>query len=1031
MFIFQNPFVNRETPQTSSGIFLLLAALSAFGALFLGSIVYAQVLSPTTCTAGTPCDVTMSGGTTLSANNGSWVGLVDRVSDPAFWNPISSCSQISDGQATVEVTGNRAGTTGSPILAGIFSSEEGCLNGWDDPSRTTNESFDTITFEPGGPVLSPTTCTAGTPCDITMSGGTTLSSYNGSWVGLVDVEDQNAFWTPISSCSQISDGQATVTVTGTQAGTTSIVRAGIFTSEEGCLNGWDDSSRLGGEVFDPITFEPSEPGGPVLSPTTCTAGTPCDITMSGGTTLSSYNGSWVGLVDREDETPFWTPISSCSQISDGQATVTVTGTRAGTTGSPVRAGIFSSEAGCLNGWDDSSRLGNEAFDTITFEPGGPVLSPTTCTAGTPCDITMSGGTTLSSYNGSWVGLVDVEDANRFWTPISSCTQISDGQATVTLTGNRAGTTDIVRAGIFTSEEGCLNGWDDSSRLGGEVFDPITFESNEPLLSPTTCTAGTPCDITMSGGTTLPAHNGSWVGLVDRVSDSAFWTPISSCSQISDGQATVTLTGNRAGTTGSPVLAGIFSSEEGCLNGWDDPSRLGGEVFDTITFEPSEPGGPVLSPTTCTAGTPCDITMSGGTTLPAYNGSWVGLVDREDETPFWTPISSCSQISDGQATVTVTGTRAGTTGSPVRAGIFSSEAGCLNGWDDSSRLGNEAFDTITFEAGGPGEPLLSPTTCTAGTPCDITMSGGTTLSSYNGSWVGLVDREDDPAFWTPISSCSQVSDGQATVTVTGTRAGTTGSPVRAGIFSSEEGCLNGWDDSSRLGNEAFDTITFEAGGPGEPLLSPTTCTAGTPCDITMSGGTTLSSYNGSWVGLVDREDDPAFWTPISSCSQVSDGQATVTVTGTQAGTTSIVRAGIFTSEEGCLNGWDDSSRLGGEVFDPITFEPSEPGGPVLSPTTCTAGTPCDITMSGGTTLSSYNGSWVGLVDREDDPAFWTPISSCSQVSDGQATVTVTGTRAGTTGSPVRAGIFSSEAGCLNGWDDSSRLGNEAFDTITFE
>jgi gliding motility-associated-like protein len=993
----------------------------------------------------TVCSGTNSGTLTLSGNTGAVQKWQFSTNGGSSWTDIANVtsSQIYTNLTTTTIY--RA-----EVKSGTCSS--------------TNSSSATITVDPvtvGGSVTSNATV-----CSGSNSGTVNLSGNTGAVQKWQYSTDAGTSWTDIVN-STVSQGYNNLTATTMYR---AVVQSGVCSSA--------NSSAA------TITVDPATVGGSVSSNATV-----CSGSNSATLILSGHTGSVLRWESTTNNGGTWTSIANTTTSQIYTNITSTTWYRA-----VVQSGLCTSAT--------------SGIAVITVDPlsvGGTVSSNATV-----CSGSNNGTLTLSSYTGSIQKWQFSTDGGGSWTDIANTTNVETFTNLTATTLYRA----VVQSGVCSVV---------NSSAATITVNPISA-GGAVTSDATVCSGSNGAVLTLAG------HSGSVIRW-EYSTDGVLWGPISN----------TTTTQNYLNLSTTSLFRAVVQSGV-CPAVNSTPA--------TITVDPVSVGGSVSSNTTV-----CSGINSGTVTLTGNTGSVQKWQFSTDGGTSWTDIANvtssetytnltvttlyravvksgtCSSANSTAATITVDPVSVGgavnssaTVCSGSNSGILvlSGETGNVTRWEYSTDGGtvwnilpntsttynyNNLTTSTMYRAVVKSGVCSSSTSASAtitvdpatvagsvssnATECSGSNSGTLTLSGHTGNIVRWEFTTNNGGTWTSIANnttaqnytnlttttwyravvqsgvCSALTSGIAVITVDPATAGgvvsgdasvCSGSASGILILNGQAGSVQKWQYSIDGGTSWTDianvsisqsysglTVTtlyravVQSGVCGVVNSSPATITVSpvsiggsvtsnaTVCSGSNSGTLTLSGHTGSVVNWEYSTDGGSSWTSTSNtttsqiytnltlttryravvksgaCSQVTSGEAIITVNNTVAGS-------VNSNANVCSGSNSGTLVLTGNVGSVINWEFSTDGGGTWTPIANTSTSQAYLNL---TTTTMYR----ALVQSGSCPSA-TSSSATITVTPGSAGGTVTSNATVCSGSNTGNLTLAGYTGTINNWEYST-------------
>ena len=566
-------------------------------------------------------------------------------------------------------------------------------------------------------------------------------------------------------------------------------------------------------------------------------------------------------------------------------------------------------------------------DPATARVVGVVATPTTILANGSDASTLVA--TVEDSRGESIGAgvtVTWSTTRGSVSPTSSITD-DNGMATAHLTGTQIGAATVMASAVMGSDSATVTLITDTSSAG--VVDVTA--------TPPTITAGG--DTTTLTATVKDAH-GNPVGAGVTVTWSTTGGNLSATTSVTDadGKATVTLSGNQAGTVQVTGTA------------------PGGSSSVDVTIQPDASSARVIA----LVATPAAIAANGSdvSTLVATVGDAYGNAVRGGVTVTWSTtvgnLSASTSVTDasGKASVKLSGTKAGdatVTASAVK-GSSSADVRLMADTGSSRVVGITASPTTIVADGAQASTLVATVEDAQGNPVGAGVT--VTWSTTGGS----------------LSASSSVTDasGKATVQLTSTQAGAV-TVTGAAVGGSSTAGITVIPDASTarvVGLTATPAIVAANGSASSVLVATVEDAHGNP----MSAGVSIS-----WTATLGS---------LSASSSMTDtsGKATVQLTSTKAGGSSVTASAVAGSSDAQVTFTYDNAT-------------SRVVGITASPTTIVADGAQASTLVA--TVEDAQGNPVGAGVTVTWSTTGGSLSASSSVTDasGKATVQLTSTQAG--------------------------------------
>ena len=792
---------------TTAGSATVTAKATAGAATATVALVADNATAKVIGLVATPASITANGTdssalvATVEDASGNPVGAGVKVEWTSSTGKLSGASSVTDasGKATINLTGTTAGsaTVTAKATAGAATT-------------TVALVADNATAKVLGLVATPASITANGKDSSTLVA--TVQDASGNPVGAGVTVSWSTSSGKVSGASSVTDasGKATVTLTGTLAGTATVTAkaaAGASTAAV-ALVADNATAKVIGLVATPALITANGKDSSTLVAIVQDA--------SGNPVGAGVSVSWSTSSGK---------VSGASSVTDasGKATVTLTGTVAGTATVTAKATAGASTAAVAL-----------VADNATAKVIGLVATPALITANGKDSSTLVA--TVQDASGNPVGAGVSVSWSTSSGKLSGASSVTDasGKATVTLTGTVAGTATVTAKAAAGA----------STATVALVADGSTAKVISLVATPTSIIANGSDSSTLVA--TVQDANGNSVGAGVQVGWSSTLGKVSNASSVTDasGKATITLSGTIAGSTTVTAKAAAGASTA------------------TVALVADNATAKVIS----LVATPASITANGtdSSTLVATvqdaSGNPVGAGVSVSWSTSSGKVSSASSVTDasGKATVTLAGTKAGAATVTAKA------------------TAGESTATVTLVADGSTAKVIG----LVATPAVITANGTdrstlvATVQDANGNPVGAGVTVNWSTSTGKVSSASSVTDasGKATVTLTGTTAGTATITVKAAA-----------GEATAAVALVADNTTAKVIG---LVANPTSITANGTDSSTLVA--TVQDANGNRVGT----GVPVSWSTsigkVSSASSVTDasGKATVTLTGTKAGASTV-------------------------------------------------------------------------------------------------------------------------------------------------
>jgi hypothetical protein len=973
-----------------------------------------SVTDVNSCTPATQTFTITQPGSALTVSNSSQVNV--------------SCNGLSDGSASVTVSGGTTSYTYSWTSGGTAATESGLgagnytCNITDANGCTTSQTF-TIS-QPDALTVSSfdqtnVSCFGGSngSASVTVSGGTTSYTYSWSGGGTADtksgltagnytcnITDANGCTTSHSftiseptvlsassagqtnvSCFGLSDGSATVSVSGgttnytyswTSGGssaTESGLGAGSYTCNITDANGCTTSQA----------FTISQPASALMVSNSSQVNVSCNglsdgsasVTVSGGTT--SYTYSWTSGGTAATESGLGAGNYTCN-ITDANGCTT---SQTFTISQPDALTVSSfdqTNVSCFGGSNGSASVtvsGGTTSYTYSWSGGGTADTKSGLTAGNyTCNITDANGCTTShSFTISEPTVLSASSAGQ--TNVS-CFGLSDGSATVSVSGGTTNYTYSWTSGGSSATE---------SGLGAGSYT---------------------CNITDANGcTTSQAFTISQPASALMVSNSSQVNV--SCNGLSDGSASVTVSGGTTNYTYSWTSGGTSATESGLAAGNYTCNISDANGCTTSqTFTISEPlvltaGSAGFTDVSCFGGSNGDaeVSATGGTSPYTY---------------FWLPMEtsgvSVSDLIAGGYTCVVTDANGCTTSQTFT--ISQPTALVVTPTSQTDLLCNGASTgaasvsvsggtgSYTYSWSPSGGSLASASNLTAGNySCNITDANGCIASQ------SFTITQPSALSVAPSQTnilCNGQSNGTATVSVSGGTGSYTysWSPGGATTTSISSLALGGYTCTITDANGCSTSQTFTITQP-DVLATTIGSLTNVACfgnstgsaTIGVTGGTTAYSYNwtpgnpdGDGTATIENLPQATYTCTVTDANSCS---ATRTFNVTQPTIISIISLSqTNVTCTGGNNGAATVSATGGTGS--LTFDWT-PGNPSGDGTEAVTGLSAQVYTCTVTDANSCSKTFTFNI-TVPNPLVLTPTTnniSCNGLSDGSASVAVSG------------------------------------------